>query len=127
MPPVKILGLLGTGVIGAGWAARAMHFGIDVLASDVNPEMERVIREGVANAEPALARLTIAPLPTKGTLHFTTDAQLMAAQADFLQENIPEQLALKQHVLATVSQATRSGVIIASSTSGLMPTDLQRD
>ena len=37
---VKTLGLLGTGVIGAGWAARALHFGIDVVAADVNPKME---------------------------------------------------------------------------------------
>ncbi len=127
MQPLKTLGLLGTGVIGAGWAARAMHFGIDVIASDVNPAMERVIRDAVANAEPALARLTIAPLPPKGTLSFTTNVEAMAARADFIQENIPEQLELKQRVLAAVSRATRPGVIIASSTSGLMPTDLQRD
>jgi len=127
MQPLKTLGLLGTGVIGAGWAARAMHFGIDVIASDVNPAMERVIHDAVANAEPALARLTIAPLPPKGTLSFTTSAEAMAARADFIQENIPEQLELKQRVLAAVSRATRPGVVIASSTSGLMPTDLQRD
>lgn len=127
MHSVKTLGLLGTGVIGAGWAARAMHFGIDVVAADVNPAMERVIRDAVANAEPALARLTIAPLPPKGALRFTTDARAMAAEADFIQENIPEQLELKQRVLAEASRATRPGVLIASSTSGLMPSDLQRD
>ena len=72
---VKTLGLLGTGVIGGGWAARALHFGIDVLAADVKPEMESWIRGAVANAEGALARLTFAPLPPKGKLVFTTDLQ----------------------------------------------------
>ena len=72
MRAVRTLGLLGTGVIGAGWAARALHFGIDVVAADVKPEMEGWLRDAVANAEPALARLTLAPLPPKGVLSFTT-------------------------------------------------------
>jgi carnitine 3-dehydrogenase len=127
MRDVKTLGLLGTGVIGGGWAARALHFGIDVIAADVKPEMEEWIRGAVANAEPALARLTFAPLPPKGKLSFTTDLRVMAERADFIQENIPEQLPLKQRMLAQVSRHAGADVIIASSTSGLMPTDLQRD
>src|ERR1700678_882878 len=127
MRKVKTLGLLGTGVIGGGWAARAMHFGIDVVAADVKPEMEEWVRGAVANAEPALARLTFAPLPPKGKLSFTTDVREMAKAADFIQENIPEQLPLKQRMLAEVSRHTGADVIIASSTSGLTPTDLQRD
>jgi carnitine 3-dehydrogenase / betainyl-CoA thioesterase len=124
---VRALGLLGTGVIGGGWAARALHFGIDVIAADVKPEMEQWIRGAVANAEGALTRLTFAPLPPRGTLTFTTDLHAMARQADFIQENIPEQLELKQRVLADVSRHAPADVVIASSTSGLMPTDLQRD
>ena len=127
MRQVKTLGLLGTGVIGGGWAARALHFGIDVVAADVKPEMEGWIRGAVANAETALARLTFAPLPVKGRLSFTTDLQAMAAQVDFIQENIPEQLELKQRVLAQVSRVAPPDVLIASSTSGLMPSDLQRE
>ena len=127
MREVKTLGLLGTGVIGGGWAARALHFGIDVLAADVKPEMERWIRGAVENAEGALSRLTFAPLPPKGKLSFTTDLNAMARQVDFIQENIPEQLELKQRVLAEVSCHAGPDVVIASSTSGLMPTDLQQD
>ncbi len=127
MRKVRTLGLLGTGVIGGGWAARAMHFGIDVIAADVKPEMEEWIRGAVQNAEPALSRLTFAPLPPKGRLSFTTDVREMAKASDFIQENIPEQLPLKQRMLAEVSRHTGADVIIASSTSGLTPTDLQRD
>jgi carnitine 3-dehydrogenase / betainyl-CoA thioesterase len=127
MRQVRTLGLLGTGVIGGGWAARALHFGIDVIAADVKPEMEEWIRGAVANAQGALARLTFAPLPPKGKLSFTTDLAAMARQADIIQENIPEQLELKQRVLADVSHHAPPEVVIASSTSGLMPSDLQRD
>jgi carnitine 3-dehydrogenase len=127
MREIKTLGLLGTGVIGGGWAARALHFGIDVIAADVKPQMEQWLRGAVANAEPALAKLTSAPLPPKGKLSFTTDFGEMARRVDFIQENIPEQLPLKQRVLADISRQTAPDVIIASSTSGLMPSDLQRD
>src|SRR4029077_14781497 len=127
MRQVRTLGLLGTGVIGGGWAARALHFGIDVLAADVKPEMERWIRGAVENAEGALSRLTFAPLPPKGKLSFTTDLNAMARQVDFIQENIPEQLELKQRVLASASRHAPPDVVIASSTSGLLPSDLQRD
>lgn len=127
MRQVRTLGLLGTGVIGGGWAARALHFGIDVIASDVKPEMEAWIRGAVENAAGALGKLTMAPLPRPGRLSFTTDMHAMARQADFIQENIPEQLELKQRVLAEISRHAPADVVIASSTSGLMPSDLQRD
>ena len=127
MRQVRTLGLLGTGVIGGGWAARALHFGIDVIAADLKPEMEEWLRGAVANAEGALARLTFAPLPPKGRLSFTTDLHAMARAADLIQENIPEQLELKQRVLADVSRHAPADVVIASSTSGLTPSDLQRD
>jgi len=125
MRQVRALGLLGTGVIGGGWAARALHFGIDVIAADVKPEMERWIRGAVENASASLARLTMAPLPPPGKLSFTTDLLAMARHADFIQENIPEQLELKQRVLGEVSRVARADVVIASSTSGLLPSDLQ--
>jgi len=126
MRHVRTLGLVGTGVIGGGWAARALHFGIDVIAADVKPQMEQWLRGAVANAQGALARLTLAPLPPSGRLTFTTDLAAMARQADFIQENAPEQLELKQQLLAEVSRHAAPDVVIASSTSGLMPTDLAR-
>src|SRR6202035_2437202 len=98
MRTVRTLGLLGTGVIGGGWAARALHFCIDVIAADTKPEMGNWIPAARKNAEPALARLTFAPLPPKGTLYFTTDLHSMAERVDLIQENIPEQLELKQRV-----------------------------
>src|ERR1700691_3261835 len=127
MRQVKTLGLLGTGVIGGGWAARALHFGIDVVARDVKPEMEAWIRGAVENAAGALSRLTMAPLPRPGKLTFTTDLAAMARQADFIQENIPEQLELKQRVLAEASRHAGADVLIASSAWVMMPSDLQRD
>jgi carnitine 3-dehydrogenase len=51
----------------------------------------------------------------------------MARASDLIQESISEQLPLKQQLLSDVSRYAADDVIIASSTSGLMPTELQRD
>jgi len=60
-------------VIGRWRRPRAGHFGIDVLAADLKPEMEEWIRGGSRHAESTLARLTLAPLPPKGKRSFTSD------------------------------------------------------
>ena len=126
MREIKTLGLLGTGVIGGGWAARALHCGVDVVAADINPKMEDWIRGAVDGALPWLDKLTEGtPTPPKGKLTFTTDPLEMAAQADLIQENVPEVLELKRKALAPIAAATGEDVIICSSTSGFMPSELQ--
>ena len=126
MREIKTLGLLGTGVIGGGWAARALHCGIDVIAADVNPAMEDWIRGAVENAAPSLDALTADVLtPAKGSLHFTTNALEMAAAADFIQESVPEVLDIKRRVFEAVTAVASQDVIVSSSTSGFMPTEMQ--
>jgi carnitine 3-dehydrogenase len=48
------------------------------------------------------------------------------AEADFIQENAPEREAMKQDLLAQIDAAAKPGAIVASSTSGLLPTVLAR-
>lgn len=127
MNKIKTIGLLGTGVIGAGWAARALHTGINVVASDINPKMEDWINEAVENALPSLQSLTEGiTLPPKGKLTFTTDPISMSQQVDFIQENIPEVLDIKRKSLKSIAEVTNKEIIISSSTSGFMPTELQQ-
>ena len=127
MNKIKTIGLLGTGVIGAGWAARALHTGINVVASDIDPKMEDWINEAVENALPSLQSLTEGiTLPPKGKLTFTTDPISMSQQVDFIQENIPEVLDIKRNSLKSIAEVTNKEIIISSSTSGFMPTELQQ-
>jgi len=122
---IKTVALVGTGVIGAGWAARFLFHGINVIATDPNDALDR-LRESVDNAWPSLAALFPDP-PPRGELRFEKDLVKAVGPADFVQENAPENEDLKRDLLAKVSRAVTSDVVIASSSSGLLPSHIQRD
>ncbi|MBY5651997.1 carnitine 3-dehydrogenase [Rhizobium leguminosarum] len=118
---------IGGGVIGGGWIARFLLAGIDVNVFDPHPEASRIVGEVLANAENAYAMLTGAPLPPRGRLTFCATLEEAVAGADWIQESVPERLDLKRGVLTAIDAVARPDALIGSSTSGLLPTDLQRD
>lgn len=121
------VGLLGGGVIGGGWAARFVLNGVDVKLYDVDPEAPRKMNEIMTNARRAYQRLTLAPLPPEGTITHVTTPEEAVTDVDFVQESAPERLQLKQELLARASKAAAPHVVFGSSTSGLLPTQIQRD
>src|ERR1700677_883257 len=119
------VGLVGGGVIGAGWAARFLLDGRDVSIFDPDPEIARKLETVIANARRAQAKLFPGLSTSEGRLTIAASIEQAVASADFVQESLPEREDLKQSVLAAVDRATRPEVVIASSTSGLLPTRLQ--
>ena len=124
---IKTVGIVGCGVIGAGWAARCLARGLDVVASDPVPGAEERLRAAVDNAWPALTRLGLWPGAERGRLSFEADLATVAARADFLQESAPEREDLKRRLLAEIDRHAPPDVVIGSSTSYLMPSRLQAD
>nr|WP_288454083.1 L-carnitine dehydrogenase [uncultured Pseudomonas sp.] len=120
---IKIFAALGTGVIGAGWIARALAHGLDVHAWDPAPGAEAALRTRIANAWPALEKQGLAPGSSMQRLRFFADLDACVRDADFIQESAPERLDLKLDLHARISAAARSNVIIGSSTSGLLPSE----
>src|SRR5215218_115960 len=123
----EAVGLLGCGVIGGGWAARFVLGGHDVRLYDPVPEAEQVIGEMLDNARRAYRRLTLAPLPPEGRLTVVGTLDEAVAGATFVQESAPEREPLKRSLLAAASRAVAPGAVIASSTSGLLPSRLGED
>lgn len=124
--PVHV-GLLGGGVIGGGWAARFLLNGIDVTVFDPDPAARPRLERMVANARRAYGALTLAPLAEPGRLSVTDRVAEAVADADFVQESAPEREDVKRALLAEASRAAGAEVVIASSTSGLLPSRLQAD
>ena len=125
MENIKRVGLLGGGVIGGAWAARAVLNGMDAVLCDTDPEAERKVAEVIENARRAYSMLTIAPLPKPGSWRVVRTLEEAADGADFVQESLPEREDLKIRLLAQAETALRPDVVIGSSTSGLRPSRLQ--
>jgi carnitine 3-dehydrogenase len=115
---VRTVAVVGTGVIGAGWAAHFLRVGYDVVAWDPGPGAEARLGELVDTAWPALERLGIAPGGGRDRLTFATSLSEALTRADFVQESSPEVLPAKVELLAEIDAAAPHDVVVASSTSG---------
>ncbi len=124
MSALETIGLVGGGVIGAGWAARFLLNGHDVALYDPDPEIARKLGEVTANARRAQAKLMPGVVVPEGRLRVAGSVVDAVGGADFVVESLPEIECLKVRVLAEIDRAVRPEVVIASSTSGLLPTRL---
>jgi 3-hydroxyacyl-CoA dehydrogenase len=117
------IGVVGTGVIGASWAAHFLAHGHDVVATDPAPGAEDRLRADVAAHWPVLQ-------PVEGAsperLTFTADPAAAATAADFVQENGPEREDVKHALYAVLDEAARPDVVLASSSSGMLPSVIAR-
>ncbi len=119
------VGLVGGGVIGAGWAARFLLEGHDVAMFDPDPDIARKLETVVAAARRARAALFPGVATPEGALALSPSVEAAVTGADFVQESLPEREDLKQRILKVIDAAARPEVIVASSTSGLLPSRLQ--
>ncbi len=117
--------IIGGGVIGGGWAARFLLNGWDVAVYDPDPECERKVQEVLSNARWALPMLYDRALPPEGKLTFAETLEDAVLEAKWVQESVPEKTELKREVIRRVQAHEAGTVIIASSTSGFRPTELQ--
>ncbi len=113
--------LLGSGVIGGGWAARLLLSGVDVALYDPSPTAAQVAQTALARAQRAWSRLTLVTPPAPGTLTLVDTVAEAVAGAELVQESAPEREPLKLDLLAQACSAAPRDAIIASSTSGLLP------
>jgi carnitine 3-dehydrogenase len=118
---VTKVGLLGGGVIGGGWAARFMLQGHDVAVYDPNPDAHAGVEHMLQNARRAHGRLSLATAPAEGTLTIAASLEEAVGDVDLVQESAPEREPLKRELLAAADAAAPARAIIASSTSGLLP------
>jgi len=125
MRTMQSVGLVGGGVIGAGWAARFLLEGHDVAVFDPDPELARKLDVVIGAARRARAKLHPTLTAKEGALRIAASPEDAVAGAQFVQESLPEREDLKISMLSAIDRAAPPEAIIASSTSGLLPTQLQ--
>src|SRR3977135_1854188 len=123
--PIRGIAIVGTGVIGASWAAEYLARGFDVIATDPAPNAEANLRQYIDEAWPALHQVCLSPGASLDRLSFTANMKDALSQADFVQENGPERPDFKIKLFADMDAATPPDSLIASSSSGITASVMQ--
>jgi len=125
---IRKICVVGCGTIGASWCAWFLSRGFFVRAFDVNAGQSVVLRAYLLHAWPSLQQISAGCGTVDDALarlSFSTELEDAVSGADFVQENLPEKLELKQEVLRRLDAYLSADVVIASSTSGIRATLLQ--
>jgi carnitine 3-dehydrogenase len=123
-PGIQKLAIVGAGMIGASWAALASAHGVGVCAYDPNPEAKARFLSQVERARAQLAELG---LTGTGDVYFSNSLAAALEGAGFVQENGPENEAVKRKLLAEIDALLPADAIIASSTSALVRSAIVAD
>ena len=123
--PIKRIAIVGTGVIGASWAAQYLARGFDVVATDPGPNAEAALRKYVDEAWSDLTQIGLSQGASRDRLSFTADMKKALSQADLVQENAPERPDFKMKLYADMDEVTPVDSLLASSSSGITPSVIQ--
>ena len=124
---VKTIGILGTGVIGSSWAIHFLRQGLKVIAWDPEEGAEHRLRQKINEKWPLMIQLGLKDGASLDNLEFAPSLEYCCENVDILQESTPEDIDAKRTLFAKLDLMTPTHVIISSSTSGLLMTDIQKD
>jgi 3-hydroxyacyl-CoA dehydrogenase len=116
---IQNVAIVGTGLIGASWAAQYLASGLDVIATDPAPNAEANLHKGVDDALKLLSDLGLASGASRDRLTFTADLKEALSKAGFVQESVPERPLLKAKVFAQMDEVAPPDTILASSASAI--------
>ena len=119
------IAVVGTGVIGASWAAYFLAKGFDVAATDPADGAEKRLRTLVDGFWPALEHIGLAAGASRSRLRFDPEIARAVEGCAFIQENGPERVDVKRDLLARISAVAPSDSLIATSSSGILISDIQ--
>lgn len=128
--PIQAIGILGTGTIGSSWAAFFAAQGMKVWMHDVDPAIvERGIGKAYENLE-ALVRYGLMEkerlAAIKGNIAPAGDMAALLDGIDYVQESVAETYEVKGKVYAEMDRLASPRTILASSSSGLLMSEIQK-
>ncbi|WP_205421234.1 3-hydroxyacyl-CoA dehydrogenase NAD-binding domain-containing protein [Rhizobium terrae] len=126
MDEIKKVTVVGTGIIGSSWTCLFLAHGLDVVATDIREGAEAELVDAVECCWRSLPQCVLEK-NRRGTLRFSSDLEAACEGAGFVQENAIERLDAKIELMRRIDAATAQDVIIASSSSAISVTDMQRD
>ena len=125
---IKRVACVGGGVIGSSWAIQFAMKGPDVVLYDINDEQLAKSQAQMHKSLDALEQFkAVTPQRRQeiaDRVKLTTSMEEAVKNAQFIQESGPERLEIKRSILAQVEEYASADAIYASSTSGLLVSDI---
>ena len=125
---IKRVACVGGGVIGSSWAIQFAMKGLDVVLYDINDEQLAKSQAQMHKSLDALEQFkAVTPQQRQeiaDQVKLTTSMEEAVKDAQFIQESGPERLEIKQSILAQAEQFASPEAVYASSTSGLLISDI---
>ncbi len=118
--------VIGAGTVGSSWATFFLARGLGVTVWDPAPGFEARVNVYVERAWPVMQRLGLAAGADPARLRFAATAAEAVTGAPFVQESAPEDTVIKRALYAELDRALGPDAVLASSSSGLLISELQK-
>ena len=122
---INNIAVIGIGVIGTGWIIRFLYNKKKIKVYDPNVEQKKILLKEIKRVEPALKKIYKKKINLSKQLEFSKSLKDAVENVDLIQENAPENETLKKNLIKEISEYSKINSIIASSSSGLLPSKIQ--
>ena len=122
---IENIAVVGTGVIGTGWIIRFLFNKKKVLVFDPQLKQKKFLINEIKRVKPILNKIYKKKINLSKQLKFCSSLKEAVKNADLIQENAPENESLKIKIIKEISENAKKNIIIASSSSGLLPSKIQ--
>ena len=119
------IAVIGTGVIGTGWIIRFLFNKKKIKVFDPSKKQKKFLLNEIKRTSKTLERFYAKKINLEKQLFFCNTVQEAVKNAGLIQENAPENEKLKTKVIKDISLSSPKSAIIASSSSGLLPSKIQ--
>ena len=122
---INKIAVVGTGVIGTGWIIRFLFNKKKINIYDPSDKQKKFLLNELKRTKPLLIKFYKKKININNQLKFCSSIKEAVSDADLIQENTPENEKLKIRIIKEISLHTKKSSIIASSSSGLLPSRIQ--
>ncbi len=122
---INKIAVVGTGVIGTGWIIRFLFNKKKIKIFDPSEKQKKFLLDELKRTAPLLKKFYKSNININNQLEFCRSIKAAVSDADLIQENTPENEKLKIRIIKEISHHSKKSAIIASSSSGLLPSRIQ--
>ena len=123
--PIDKIAIIGTGVIGSGWTLRLLAKKKEIYVFEPSLKQKKFLLDEIKRTTKSLKNFyKISRISTK-KLYFKKTIRDAVKDVDLIQENVPENEKIKKKIVKEISKWSKPNAIIASSSSGLLPSRIQ--